>query len=460
MLPKGIPLPGVPALRISAPGAAVMIGIVLLTAPSQTLAQHGGGGHGGAMSAGGPTGAGGGRPSGVSEKDDLKDFHRALAVQATAQQSAAFAIVVQDTQAASAQLQSFKELLQKALVASALSDQAATLDLATEKARTSNQSFLASFSSAQKSGLKDNTKRLAKVDSALTKQMKALDQVVQTPKPETEPIASSASSFDKALADFQTEQLALGREMGIILPSGQDLTFNLPPATSSINIGGQPISIAASGAVSRTSATDGNNLFNLQLVADLSDLQQNITSILRSQLAREPRCGERIEIQQATLIPLPPAGLVAVHLHLERWMCPPIPGRESPTELATGDVAFEVKLTPSVEPNSSLRLVSEIVRVDADGLLGELLRGSLGDALRDRITASLLSAVQRGADLKATLPSAAQPFATIRKAQFQAAGVGQLNLVLDGQLPLSDEQTKQFAAQLKQQQSAHETSPP
>jgi hypothetical protein len=53
---------------------------------------------------------------------------------------------------------------------------------------------------------------------------------------------------------------------------------------------------------------NGRNLFNLKLTADLSDLQQNITAILRAQLTRSPRCGERIEIQQATLTPwLPPA---------------------------------------------------------------------------------------------------------------------------------------------------------
>jgi hypothetical protein len=35
-----------------------------------------------------------------------------------------------------------------------------------------------------------------------------------------------------------------------------------------------------------------------------------------------------------------------------------------------------------------------------------------------------------------------------------------LRLVLDGQLQLSDEQTKQFAVQLKQPMSAQQTSPP
>ncbi|MFI5098824.1 MAG: hypothetical protein ACHQT6_12695 [Candidatus Acidiferrales bacterium] len=466
MFHKGTRLPGVSAhgvsalrvaaLRISVPGVAILIvGIALLTSPRRMLAQHSGGGHG--M----PTGGGGaGRPSGVSEKDDLKDFHRAMAVQANAEQRAAFAKVAQYAQAASDRLQAFRESLQKVPASSPLSDRETALDQAIEKARAGNKNFLTSFSSAQKSGLKDITGKLAKADSALDKQMKALDQIVQIPKPDSEQTANSAANLDKALASFQSEQLALAREMGILLPTdGQDLTFNLPKVTNSINVGGQPISIPASGAVSRTSAENGHNLFSLQLVADLSDLQQNIAGILRSQLTRSPRCGERIEIQQATLTPLVPASLVVANLHFERWVCPP--GQQSPIEVAAGDAALEVKLTPSVEPQTGLGLVSEISRVDADGLLRDLLRsGDLGVTLREQIAASLLSVLRKSADLKVALPPAAQDSATIQKAQFQDAGADQLSLVLDGQLQFSDEQTKQFAAQLKQRLSAQETSPP
>ena len=299
----------------------MIVGIALLASPVRTLAQRGGGGgHG--MPAG--AGAGVGIASGVSDKDDLKDFHQAMAVQATDEQRAAFAKIAQYTQAASDRLKAFRDLLQKVPASSPLSDRATTLDQAIEKARVSNRNFLASFSSKQKSGLKDIAKKLEKADSDLDKEVKALDQIVQivqTSKSDTEPIASSAASLDKELASFQEEQLALGREMGILLSTGsQDLTFNLPKVTNSINIAGQPVSIQASGAVSRqstgTPAENGRNLFTLKLTADLSDVQQNITVILRSKLTRSPRCGERMEIQQATLTPLAPASLVVARVHL------------------------------------------------------------------------------------------------------------------------------------------------
>ena len=345
-------------------GVAVLIfGIALLGGPLVTHAQRGGGGGGAGPSA---------KPviclhdcktlQGLNAEDDLKNFRRAIAVQATPEQRAAFAKVAQYSQAAIESLQAFRESLQKVAASSPLSDRAAILDQAIAQARASNQNFLASFSSKQKSALQDTVKKLEKADSDLDKQIKALDQIVQTLKPESEQISNSAASLDKALASFQSEQLALGGEMSILFPApGQDVTFSLPPVTNSISIGGQPISIPASGGVSRvvpetsvpkTSAENDHNLFNVKIVADLSDLQQNITGILRSELTRSPRCGERIEVRQATLTPLEPASLVVANLHFERWVCQP--GQQSPMEVADGDGTIEVKLALSLEPKDRL----------------------------------------------------------------------------------------------------------
>jgi len=225
--------------------------------------------------------------------------------------------------------------------------------------------------------------------------------------------------------------------------------------TTSIKVAGQPVSIQATGSVSHNStatpaetpAENGRNLFTLQLTADLSDVQQNITAILRAKLNRSPRCGERLEIRQATLTPLSPASLLMARLHFERWICPPA---QSPMEVAAGDGAIEVKMTPSLEPKAGLALIPEITCVDAERFLRDMLRsGDLGDTLREQIAASVLYAMQKGTDLKVTLPPAAQQSATLQKAQFQDAGADQLSLVLEGQLQFSDQQTQQFAAQLK-----------
>ncbi|HSZ63422.1 MAG TPA: hypothetical protein VK828_16600 [Terriglobales bacterium] len=459
------------AAILPAPLAALLIAITLLPTPTQ--AQRGGGAH-----ANQSVICVHDCPSleTLNTEDTLKDFRRSMALQATADQRAAFAKISQYAESAHDQLQSFRKSLLP------LADRAAVLDQSIEKARVSNQNFLTALSAAQKTGLQDLIKRLNKADNDLDRQIKALDQVLPAAKPDSEPLASAAA-LDKALASFESVQRALAREMSIFFDADEaGVAFTLPSVSNSITINGEDIAIPTSGAVLRkSSATSAStptsnsaatpaenvpNIFSLKFVADLSDVQQNITAILRAALNRAPRCGERINIQQASLTPLAPASsLVVVDLHFERWVCPAAQtraslGAPSPTEIADGNASFEVKLTPSLEA-AQLNLASEITRVDATGMLrNELRSGDLGTTLRDKIAAALFTALQKSADVKSTLPPVAQTSATLQKAEFQDAGADQLNLVLDGQLQFSEEQSKQFAAQLKQRLSAQGTTAP
>lgn len=443
--------------------ALSLVATALLTPHHMFAQRHGGGGGGAGAGAGGGTG---GRPticvhdcatpgSGLSSEDELKTFRRAIAVQANPEQRAAFAKVTGYTQAASDQLKTFRDQLNKVPVPSPLSDRATTVNQALEQARAGNQNFLTSLTTVQKNGLKDITDKLAKADSDLDKEIRALDQVAQISKPDSQQLASSATSLDKALAGFQTEQLALGTEMGIVLTDGQNLTFNLPVATNTIQISGQELSIPTSGSMSRASVENGKNVFRLKFTADLSDLQQNISAILRANLDRDPRCGERIEIKQATLTPMIPASLVVVNLHYERWICQ---GQATPMEVADSDGDMDVKLTPSLAAATGLRLVSEITRVHAERILRDQLRsGDLGEMLRDQVAASVLTAMQKCVDLNAKLPLPAPPTTTIQNVEFQDAGADQLTLLVQAQLQLTDDQTQQFATQLKQRVSAQST---
>ena len=128
--------------------------------------------------------------------------------------------------------------------------------------------------------------------------------------------------------------------------------------------------------------------------------------------------------------------------------------------VAAGDATVEIKLTPAADLNGDLHVVPEVSRVDApESFRDSLLTGSLGTTLAGQTGNVLLSAMQKGADLKAALPPVAHDAVTIEKAQFQAGAAGHLRLVLDGQLRLSEEQTLQFADQLKQQLSAQAASP-
>jgi hypothetical protein len=451
----------------------VVLGVALLAYPCGMLAQRG---PGGGSTGGGTAGGGGlsgptGRATGLSEKDDLKNFHAALAVQATSQQIIEYAAMLKTTAAVSAQLQAFlgqfgeqnvpQENARKQNKGLELASQDATLDLAIEKARSETRKFLEGFSERQKSGLRELAKKIGRADADLAQQAKALDQEVGDAKAVPQSIASSAQSLDRALASFRSLQLDLGSEMSIAAArSGQDAAFNLLPVKNAVSFDRQSIAIVSAGVISKGVADGEQNTFRFALTSDLSDLQQNIREVLRDELNKSDRCGERIEIRDATLTPRAAVGLVVAHLHYERWACPTMFGRETMNELVEGNATIEVKLTPAVADDGTLRLVPETAHIDAEGLVGESLRsGSLGDALRDKITEALLSIVRQGADFKATLPPAAQGYTVLHRAEFQGTGSGKLMFLLDGEIRVSNEKVTALTSELKERSSAPEAVP-
>jgi hypothetical protein len=184
--------------------ATLVCGIVLLLSPNTLLAPRRGG-HG--ASTGSP-------PTGVSNTDDLKDFNRAFALQATPDQVIQFHRLTKSIQAARKGAQ---DLLQVAENASKpdLFHYTNPLPSAVEEAQADNEQFLQSFSAAQKSGLKNLTKKLGKANSDVTKQSKALTRGLGHSGIDGKQIEGVAEKLDKALNDFQTKQLAVGIEMGI-----------------------------------------------------------------------------------------------------------------------------------------------------------------------------------------------------------------------------------------------------
>jgi len=438
---------------------AIVLGAALLASPCAVLAQHGGGGGAGrgGESAGGLSGSAG-RATGVSEKDDLKDFRQVLAVQATSQQIIQYAAMLKISEAASAELRSFQERLDKEKSGSELVGRGVTLDQTLERARSENKKFQDGLSERQKSGLKEIIKKLTKADSDLEQQAKALDQMLADAKTVVQQIAGSAQSLDHALTSFRGQQADLGKEMSIGTASnGPESAFAIPAVRSLVNFKEQSIAVTTTGLISGGVVEGGQSTFKLELTADLADLQQNIAEVLRAQLNKADRCGEQIAIQNASLTPLPPASLVVVQLHFERWACF---GRDGINEMAEGNGTIEMKLTPAVGEDGTLQLVPEIRRIDGAGFLGELLRsGSLGETVRDTVAQSVLSTVGRGGDFRMTLPATAQGYATLRHAQFQGTGSGRLMAVLDGEIRVSNEKATALTSELRERSSSRESKP-
>ena len=231
----------------------------------------------------------------------------------------------------------------------------------------------------------------------------------------------------------------------------QGFTFKIPPAKISLNIENQPVAIIASGIISVASRGHDEYLLKLELNADLSDLQQNMTGLLRSQLDKEDRCGDRIAVQHASLAPAEPSSRAVVQLHYERYTCVKAFGKQMTRKLIGGNGTIQMKFSPTVGQSKTLRLVPEVESIQADGSLAELLRsGQFGAMVREKITKALLSAMQKGTDRSLALPPAAQDIAVIDKAQFRDAGSGRLAVVLGGEVRISDKQIQLLRRQLNE----------
>jgi len=237
----------------------------------------------------------------------------------------------------------------------------------------------------------------------------------------------------------------------ISFSADQDLTLRIPPVRTTFNVEDQPVTIPASGTITMTARQRDQVAFRLELVADLSDFQQNITGVLRDRLDKSERCGERIEIQHATLTPVDPASVVMAQLHYERWACTKMLGKQTAHRLVGGNAVVQLKLTPVVEDYRTVRLQPGLGTIQADGSLGELLRtGPVEQMLREKISHALLSATEKGTNFSATLPPAAQDFATVRSARFKDAGHGRLAVVLDGEIHITSEQAQLLKNQLQE----------
>jgi hypothetical protein len=145
----------------------------------------------------------------------------------------------------------------------------------------------------------------------------------------------------------------------------EDFTYRIPPQRISLKIENQPITIVASGIIAVGSRGHDEYRLKLESDADLSDLQRNLTGLLRSQLDKDDRCGDHIAIERGTLMPVGPSGRAVVQLHYERYTCVKAFGKRMTKKLVGGNGIIQTKFTPTVEHRRALRLVPEHESGDA-----------------------------------------------------------------------------------------------
>ena len=224
-----------------------------------------------------------------------------------------------------------------------------------------------------------------------------------------------------------------------------DVSFEIPAVPLSLSVAGQPVTIPVSGNVSGASGQP----LNLTLRAELTDLQSHMTPLLQTELNQSNRCGERISVERATLVPAAPAARMTVQLHFEKWACFKAFGKENTTRLVGGNGTVQVLLTPRLDEGQAVRLDAVIGNIDADGSLGELLHSDYGNTLRDKIREALLKAIQKSSGLEAVVPAQARPFVTLQSVEFAERGTGILMLNLAGRVMVPGEQVSSVLEQFR-----------
>ncbi len=178
------------------------LAIVLTLSPWSLWAQHGGGrgGHGN------PAGAAKGEPA---EDNELKDFNRAVALQATPGQVELFRQLAKDTTAAAAKAENLLQHPER------MKEDAGILAYVVEVARDGSHDFLEGLSHPQKSGLKAWRKNVEKADADVGRNWKALSKDLAQKAADDKRIAADNESLQKALAKSLSEQWNLAEKMGI-----------------------------------------------------------------------------------------------------------------------------------------------------------------------------------------------------------------------------------------------------
>ncbi len=182
---------------------------LLFLFPLTVLGQHGG--------RHGTSGSNGGTATQPADPD-AATFKRTVAEQATDEQIAQFRLMTKSTEAARLQAQDLQHPSSSVSSSEDLAHKANDLQDAVEKALTDTRIFLQSFSDLQQTNLKNLVKKLTKSGGAVSKGAKGISQQLEQNKLTSGRLAGTTAGVEKALIEFQSDQLALGKEMGVPSP--------------------------------------------------------------------------------------------------------------------------------------------------------------------------------------------------------------------------------------------------
>jgi len=192
--------------------AVLVFGTILLLASQNLLAQRSGrrgGAHGGDQP---------GKPDATASTEEMKDFERGFALQATPDQISQFQVLSKHTESARKQAHDFLRMIETGSKPPEFSDPADDLKDAVEEAHDGSKEFVKYFSEPQKSAFKTLVKKLGKANVEVGKMGQALTQEAGRSNADNQSMADVLKKLEQALTTLQAEQIGLGKAMGIQLP--------------------------------------------------------------------------------------------------------------------------------------------------------------------------------------------------------------------------------------------------
>ena len=153
-------------------------------------------------------------PSGAVSPE-LETFGRIIAIQARPEQVGYFNSAIASTDQALQESRELQRLGTAATNIGLVNGMSLRLRDSLDDVEHYNGRLLASFTKLQESELKKLTKPLRKSYSHVSREARTVQQLMEPGKVVPEQLATGAANLEKALSDFRTDQIRLGREMGI-----------------------------------------------------------------------------------------------------------------------------------------------------------------------------------------------------------------------------------------------------
>lgn len=153
-------------------------------------------------------------PTGAVDPE-LASLTRAVALQARPDQVDYFHSIIDSTDAALQESRELQRLGPKINSIPTVNAKSLQLRDAIDDVDHYNQRFLVSFTKFQESELKPLTKRVRKSYKYVAKEWKNVGELMEPGKTVPDKIMNAAANLEKALSDFRTDEIRLGREMGV-----------------------------------------------------------------------------------------------------------------------------------------------------------------------------------------------------------------------------------------------------